>query len=78
MNRNNMYNLTSPQENIWMLENLNKNTNMNNILGTFCMDEILDVNMLQQAINKMIEINEGLRIRIKLIERDSVPICRRV
>lgn len=73
-----MYNLTSPQENIWMLENLNKNTNMNNILGTFCMDEILDVNMLQQAINKMIEINEGLRIRIKLIERDSVPICRRV
>jgi len=59
------YNLSIPQENIWMVENLNVGTNINNVFGIFKIDKRLDVNILKKVMNKIIENNDALRIRIK-------------
>lgn len=58
------YHLTIPQENIWRLEEVNPNTNINNIFGTFRINKILDIKILKKAINKIIETNDALRLRI--------------
>lgn len=66
------YNLSIPQENIWMVEQLHQNTNVNNIYGTFAIHKNLDLEILKKAINKIIENNDALRIRI--VEIDTKPI----
>lgn len=63
-NKIKMYNLTIPQENIWLLDRINPNTTINNILGTFRINKKLDVNILNKVINEIVRTNEALRIRI--------------
>lgn len=67
-----LYNLTSPQQNIWTVEQLNPNTNINNVFGTFLVHQNWDIDILQKAINKIIENNDALRIRI--VEKNSKPM----
>ena len=64
-------NLTFPQENIWILEKLNPNTNMNNIFGTFRINKKLDLKILNEVMNKIIETNDILRTRI--VEENNIP-----
>ena len=65
------YNLTIPQENIWLLEKLNSNTNINNVLGTFIINQKLNLNILKKVMNKIVECNDALRIRI--VEENGKP-----
>lgn len=73
-----LYNLTSPQKNIWMLEELNSNTNMNNLLGLFFIRQKLDLHTLKKSINKMIELNDALRFGFKLESRFNISVCTRL
>ncbi len=66
------FNLTVPQENIWLVEQLNPNTNMNSVCGTFLIRQAWDLEILKKAINKIIENNDALRIRIT--EQNGVPL----
>ena len=66
------YHLTIPQQNIWLIEQINLDTNINNILGTFRIQKILDLKILNKALNEMIKTNDALRIRI--IEENGTPI----
>ena len=72
MDNKKYYELTIPQQNIWLVEQLNPNTNINNIYGTLSIKKSLDLNILKNAINKIIENNDALRIRID--EIDSKPM----
>lgn len=58
------FDLTIPQENIWLTEQLNPNTTINNVFGTFFINKSLNIDILKKAINKIIENNDALRIRI--------------
>lgn len=66
------YNLTIPQENIWMIEQLNENSTINNICSTFLIKKSLDLEILKKAINKIIENNDALRIRITMQNSKAV------
>lgn len=61
------YDLTIPQENIWLTEELNPNTNVNNLYGTLFINKNLDLDILKKAINRVIENNDALRLRITQI-----------
>lgn len=63
--------LTIPQENIYLIERTNNNTNMNNIFGVFKICKKLDIEILKVVMNKIIENNDALRI--KVIENNNVP-----
>ena len=65
------YNLTTPQSNIWAVEEFNEKTNINNVFGIFKINKKLDVEILKKAINKVIELNDALRIRI--VMEDDKP-----
>lgn len=65
------YHLTIPQENIWLLENVNANTTINNILGTFIINKKLNLRILNKVMNKIIETNDALRI--KIVKEDNIP-----
>ena len=67
MDNKKYYELTIPQQNIWLVEQLNPNTTINNIYGTVLFDQKLDLDLLKSAINKVIETNDALRINICLI-----------
>ena len=66
------YNLTIPQENIWMVEQLNPNTNVNQIYGTLSIEKSLNLDIVRAAINRMIKNNDALRIRVT--EKDTKPV----
>ncbi len=65
------YDLTIPQENIWLIEQVNENTNINQIYGTLFINQKMDLELLKLAINRMIENNDALRIRIT--KENSIP-----
>lgn len=60
-----MYDLTNPQNNIWLIEQHYSNTNVGNIVGILNFQREIDINILIQAVNLLIKNNEGLRIKIK-------------
>lgn len=64
MNNFEKYDLTNPQKNIWNIEQLYGNTNINNITGIFSINQLLNIDILQQVMNKIIENNDALRINI--------------
>lgn len=66
------YNLTIPQENIWVMEQLNENTDINQIYGTLFINQKMDLEILKKAINRMIENNDALRIRV--LEENTKPL----
>ena len=66
------YDLTIPQENIWITEELNPTTNVNNVYGTLFINKNLDLDILKKAINRVIEKNDALRLRISLLETKPV------
>lgn len=64
------YHLTIPQENIWLLDKINPNTTLNNILGTFRINQKLDIDILNKVMNEIVRTNDALRIRI--VEEDGI------
>lgn len=60
----NLINLTLPQKNILMRERYYSGTAINNLAFTFNMKKDLDEKLCEKTLNKIIEKNEGLRLRI--------------
>ena len=67
-----LFDLTIPQQSIWNTEKFYKNTSIANVSGTGKIDEIIDFNLLEKAINIVVEKNDALRIRIKM--EDNKPM----
>ena len=61
-----LFDLTIPQKSIWNTEKFYKNTSIANISGTGKIDEVIDFDILEKAINIVVEKNDALRIRIKM------------
>ena len=68
----NLYNLTNPQKSIWLMDQVNPGTNLNNIGGPVLINDSVNVPLLEKALNLYIEKNEATRLRIKLV--DSSPM----
>ena len=66
------YNLSNPQKSLLLTENYYQGTNINNICGTAIIDDILDFEKLEKAINELIEKNDSFRI--KLDKKDGTYI----
>ncbi len=62
------YELTAPQKSIWLTEQYYKNTNINNVCGTFYSDEILDFKIFKKALNTFLQSNDSFRIKLHFTE----------
>ena len=65
------YKLSRPQISIWNTEKMYPNTNIGNIAGTIIITEKIDFQILEKAINMVLQYNNGLRLRIT--EEDGQP-----
>lgn len=63
-----LYDLTYPQQSIWLMEEFYKNTTINNICASARIYEKIDVELMEKAIISVIEQNDVFSIRIKKIE----------
>lgn len=61
----NLYELTNPQKSIWLTEQYYKGTQINNIAGTLFIEEPVNFDLLKLAVNKFLEYNDGMRIKLK-------------
>lgn len=66
MNENEMFELTTPQKSIWMMEQFYKGTNINNICATLTINANVDMEKLNKAINIFVQNNKsfGLNFRV--------------
>ena len=64
---NTYYDLTAPQKAIWLMEQYYKNTNVNNVCGTFFSNEKLDFDLFKKAINIFLRNNDSFKIKLKLV-----------
>lgn len=65
---NKKYNLTGPQKSIWDTEKFYRDTVVNNISGTLKILDKVNIKFLEKAINKFVEENDSMRIKI-LVEK---------
>ena len=66
MKNQEFFELTNPQKSIWYTEEVFKDTTVNNICTSGIIYENIDVDLLKQAINKVVKQNDSFRIRITL------------
>ncbi|AZK48531.1 non-ribosomal peptide synthetase [Paenibacillus lentus] len=64
-----IYPLTHPQRRIWYVENISPGTSIHNIGGLIRIYGAVDFDLLEEAINHFIRLNDAIRIRI--VEQDS-------
>ena len=68
-NKNNLeYKLTNPQESIWLINSFYENTNVSNICGTLLIHEKVNFDLLNKAVNQVIQENDAMRINFELKE----------
>lgn len=67
-------NLTSQQQNIWLVEVVNKNTNINTISGIFYIkdDMKFDYNVHNNILNRLVRENDALRFNI--VMQNNTPM----
>ena len=65
------YPLTSPQMSIWYTEKMFPGTSISNVAGTLRIQENVDFNLLEKAIQLFIKNNDGIRLRMSLDENGS-------
>ncbi len=61
-----VYELTNPQKSIWYVEKMYSGTAINNICGSFLIKEKTDLELLRQAINLFVKLNDSFQIRLFL------------
>lgn len=67
----NIYDLTYPQKNIWLVQMFNKNSDINNISGLLKIkNKKFNYDVYNKALNLLVEKNEALRTKI-IIENDE-------
>lgn len=59
------YNLSNPQKSLLLTEQYYQGTNINNICGTAIIENVLDFEKLEKAINELIEKNDSFRIKLE-------------
>lgn len=67
-----MFELTTPQKNIWNLQRFYEGTSIANNCGAIFFKEKCDHKLLNQAINKLIESQEGMRLQFSEEEGHAV------
>lgn len=67
-----MYDLTIPQQNIWNLQSFYEGTSVSNNCGAIFFEKKCDHKLLNQAINKLIELQAGMRLRFR--EENGHPV----
>ncbi|MCX7923159.1 MAG: amino acid adenylation domain-containing protein [Clostridia bacterium] len=72
MNTKQYYPLTHPQKNIWYTEKVYPNTGVANIALTLKFEGQLDCLLLNKAVNEVVRLNEGMRLRV--VEIDGEPM----
>ena len=72
MENKDVYELTNPQKSIWLTEQYYKGTNINNVCGIANIEEKLDFETLQKAINTVIKTNSSFLINFKLEDGNLV------
>lgn len=66
------FELSNPQNSIWVTEQFYNHTNMNNICGVFNFNSQIDIKTLKESIQMLVRQNDALRLRIVL--KDSKPM----
>lgn len=61
---NNFYNLTTPQKNIWDMEQFYSNTPLNNVCGSVIIHEKVDFDRLKIAVDVMVRMNDAFGIEL--------------
>ncbi|MBR3162540.1 MAG: amino acid adenylation domain-containing protein [Clostridia bacterium] len=64
MQKKDVYNLTNPQKSIWYMENYYKGSTLNNIAGNLFIDEPINYDLFQKAINQFVKDNDGFRLKL--------------
>ena len=63
-NMKNSYDLTAPQNSIWLTEQFYNNTNINNICASVTILKKVDFSKLNKAINIFVENSDSFRIKL--------------
>ena len=63
-----MFELTTPQKSIWMMEQFYKGTNINNICATLTINMDVDIEKLNKAINIFVQNNKSFGLNFKLVK----------
>ena len=66
-----VYELTSSQKNIWDTELFADNSNINNVSGCFSINEKVDFDCLEKALNLYVQKNDGIKLKIET--KDGEP-----
>ena len=66
------YRITDAQKSIWNTEQVYKDKPITNIVGTCTIEQKVDFDLLEKAINVVIKTNDALRIKIST--KDDVPV----
>lgn len=67
-----LFNLTNPQQAIWLTEQFYKGQNINNVCGTLYVQKALDFDIFEKAINLFVQNNDSVRIRLHLQNDGSI------
>ena len=67
-----MFNLTTPQKNIWNLQHFYEGTSISNNCGAIFFEKKCDHKLLNCAINKLIELQEGMRLQFYEVDGEAV------
>ena len=68
----NVYGLTGPQKNIWNTELFFNDSNVNNVCASGILHEVIDFELLKQALNVLVKENDSFRIRIHV--ENNIPV----
>ena len=59
----NKYNLTIPQNNIWLVENFYDDKSINILAGTFTIKTGFNLELAKKTVNKFFELNDATRLK---------------
>ena len=74
---NEVFNLTSPQENIWLVEKFNEGTNVNTIACSIEIKNGLNEDICKEAIDYVINTNDSMRTYFIFDEKDGSNISQK-
>lgn len=69
---NKLYNLSNPQYGIWLTEQFFQNTSIGNISGTIVIDNVVDFEKLEKALNIYVQRNDSIRLHFVILDDAKV------
>ena len=66
------FNLTFPEENIWLVENFYNLQKINIISGSLIINKDFNFELAEKTVNKFVELNDAMRLQFEVV--DSVPM----